>query len=181
MHSIFLIILVKWSCRAVSEPLPWRTVLCVCSKCVCVLLSAQCQLQADTGIPCADYVQVWFFDKNIGACSAFWYGGCGGNANRFNTENECFQTCGRHSKSWLYSRPPKTRMSLWTTWIWTYWCLNWRQVECLILTCLVFFMLSYNFHILSVCTDNSLCSSQYLWHVTRRKLHKIEAKTTAAH
>lgn len=69
---------------------------------VCVLLSAQCQLEADAGIQCADYVQAWFFDKDIGACSPFWYGGCGGNTNRFNTENECFRTCGSHSKSWLH-------------------------------------------------------------------------------
>uniref|UniRef100_A0A3Q3FII2 BPTI/Kunitz inhibitor domain-containing protein n=1 Tax=Labrus bergylta TaxID=56723 RepID=A0A3Q3FII2_9LABR len=65
----------------------------VCSKRVCVLLSAQCLLRADTGIQCEDYVQVWFFDKDIGACSPFWFGGCGGNANRFKTENECFLTC----------------------------------------------------------------------------------------
>ncbi|KAM3873541.1 LOW QUALITY PROTEIN: collagen alpha-6(VI) chain [Diretmus argenteus] len=57
---------------------------------------AQCQLEADTGTQCADYVQQWFFDKAIGACSPFWYGGCGGNANRFNTENECFRTCRTH-------------------------------------------------------------------------------------
>uniref|UniRef100_A0A671X006 BPTI/Kunitz inhibitor domain-containing protein n=1 Tax=Sparus aurata TaxID=8175 RepID=A0A671X006_SPAAU len=61
---------------------------------------AQCQLEADAGIQCADYVQAWFFDKDIGACSPFWYGGCGGNTNRFNTENECFRTCGSHSNQY---------------------------------------------------------------------------------
>lgn len=66
---------------------------------VCVLLSAQCQLAADTGVPCEDFVQVWFFDVAIDACSPFWFGGCGGNANRFNTEIECFRTCGSRSKS----------------------------------------------------------------------------------
>ncbi len=70
---------------------------------VCVLLSAQCQLEIDTGIQCDQYVQAWFFDKNIGACSPFWYGGCGGNANRFKTETECFRTCGAHSKSCLHT------------------------------------------------------------------------------
>uniref|UniRef100_A0A3B4X0D2 BPTI/Kunitz inhibitor domain-containing protein n=1 Tax=Seriola lalandi dorsalis TaxID=1841481 RepID=A0A3B4X0D2_SERLL len=68
---------------------------------VCVLLSAQCQLDADAGLQCEDYVQAWFYDKNIAACTPFWYGGCGGNANRFNTEHECFQTCGTNSKSCL--------------------------------------------------------------------------------
>uniref|UniRef100_A0A3P8TUG6 BPTI/Kunitz inhibitor domain-containing protein n=1 Tax=Amphiprion percula TaxID=161767 RepID=A0A3P8TUG6_AMPPE len=55
-------------------------------------LVSRCQLDSDSGIQCADFVQVWFFDKHIGACSPFWYGGCGGNANRFNTEHECFRT-----------------------------------------------------------------------------------------
>lgn len=66
---------------------------------VFVLLAAQCQLQVDTGFQCGDYVQLWFFDKDIDACSPFWYGGCGGNANRFSTEHECLRTCGRRSKS----------------------------------------------------------------------------------
>ncbi|TNN02001.1 hypothetical protein fugu_009488, partial [Takifugu bimaculatus] len=57
--------------------------------------NAQCQLQVDTGVQCGDYVQLWFFDKDIDACSPFWYGGCGGNANRFSTEHECLRTCGR--------------------------------------------------------------------------------------
>ncbi|KAM9309643.1 collagen alpha-6(VI) chain-like [Pholidichthys leucotaenia] len=56
--------------------------------------NAWCHLDVDMGIQCGDYVQLWFFDSNIGACSPFWYGGCGGNANRFNTEHECFHTCG---------------------------------------------------------------------------------------
>ncbi|XP_075993570.1 collagen alpha-6(VI) chain [Genypterus blacodes] len=57
---------------------------------------AGCELDADVGIQCAEFVQRWFFDKAIGACSPFWFGGCGGNANQFNTENECFRTCAAH-------------------------------------------------------------------------------------
>uniref|UniRef100_A0A665U1L6 BPTI/Kunitz inhibitor domain-containing protein n=1 Tax=Echeneis naucrates TaxID=173247 RepID=A0A665U1L6_ECHNA len=64
----------------------------------------RCQLDADSGLQCADYVQAWYYDKHIGACSPFWYGGCAGNANRFNTENECFQTCGILSPDWLAER-----------------------------------------------------------------------------
>ncbi|MED6240402.1 hypothetical protein ATANTOWER_020598 [Ataeniobius toweri] len=62
-------------------------------------LNARCQLDIDFGFQCTDYVQVWFFDKTIAACLLFWYGGCGGNANRFSTEHECFQTCGVQNPS----------------------------------------------------------------------------------
>ncbi|XP_030225221.1 collagen alpha-6(VI) chain isoform X3 [Gadus morhua] len=55
--------------------------------------NALCQLDSDSGTQCPESVQRWFYDRAVGACSPFWYGGCGGNANRFNTEHECFQTC----------------------------------------------------------------------------------------
>ncbi|XP_034029371.1 collagen alpha-6(VI) chain [Thalassophryne amazonica] len=61
---------------------------------------ARCRSGADLGVPCTDFVLQWFFDKAIGACSPFWYGGCGGNANRFNTESECLQTCGSYRPTW---------------------------------------------------------------------------------
>uniref|UniRef100_A0A3B5AYA9 BPTI/Kunitz inhibitor domain-containing protein n=1 Tax=Stegastes partitus TaxID=144197 RepID=A0A3B5AYA9_9TELE len=87
-------------CVGVGELLLGR-LYCSCAVNVCVLLSARCQLDSDSGIQCADFVQVWFFDKHIGACSPFWYGGCGGNANRFNTEHECFRTCVAHNACFL--------------------------------------------------------------------------------
>ncbi|XP_069574476.1 collagen alpha-6(VI) chain-like isoform X1 [Brachyistius frenatus] len=57
------------------------------------LVNAVCELDSDSGVPCGDVVQRWFFDSNMAACSPFWFGGCGGNANRFNTEHQCLQTC----------------------------------------------------------------------------------------
>ncbi|XP_064410166.1 BPTI/Kunitz domain-containing protein-like [Latimeria chalumnae] len=47
----------------------------------------------DHGTRCRDYQQMWYYNKDIDACALFWYGGCGGNENRFNTENECLQAC----------------------------------------------------------------------------------------
>ncbi|KAJ8371486.1 hypothetical protein AAFF_G00308040 [Aldrovandia affinis] len=57
---------------------------------------AQCDSDVDLGTYCEDYVQRWFFSIAVGACLPFWYGGCGGNTNRFNTESECFQACGSY-------------------------------------------------------------------------------------
>uniref|UniRef100_A0AAZ3PAB1 BPTI/Kunitz inhibitor domain-containing protein n=1 Tax=Oncorhynchus tshawytscha TaxID=74940 RepID=A0AAZ3PAB1_ONCTS len=45
------------------------------------------------------FVIRWHFNKTLCACLPFWYGGCDANANRFITENECFETCGTSSKS----------------------------------------------------------------------------------
>uniref|UniRef100_A0A3Q4GLY8 BPTI/Kunitz inhibitor domain-containing protein n=1 Tax=Neolamprologus brichardi TaxID=32507 RepID=A0A3Q4GLY8_NEOBR len=68
--------------------------------------ASRCQLPADIGNQCKKYATAWFFDTNVGACSRFWYGGCGGNANRFRTEYECFQTCGNQRKSRLHTNCP---------------------------------------------------------------------------
>ncbi|XP_066540108.1 collagen alpha-6(VI) chain [Hoplias malabaricus] len=55
--------------------------------------NAQCFLDVDIGTVCGDYVQRWYYNSAVGACSVFWFGGCGGNSNRFKTEIECIQRC----------------------------------------------------------------------------------------
>ncbi|NXC64510.1 COSA1 protein, partial [Aleadryas rufinucha] len=42
---------------------------------------------------CWDYVMKWYYDKNGNSCGQFWYGGCDGTNNRFETEKECQDTC----------------------------------------------------------------------------------------
>lgn len=52
----------------------------------------RCDLPLDQGA-CREYNVRWYYDKQANACAQFWYGGCDGNKNRFDTEEECKRTC----------------------------------------------------------------------------------------
>ncbi|XP_034057186.1 collagen alpha-6(VI) chain isoform X2 [Gymnodraco acuticeps] len=51
-----------------------------------------CFQQQDVGI-CSNYTMMWFFDSEQSECARFWFGGCGGNKNRFTTQDECENLC----------------------------------------------------------------------------------------
>ncbi|CAL1531650.1 unnamed protein product [Lymnaea stagnalis] len=42
---------------------------------------------------CDKWVIHWFFDSARGACNRFYYGGCGGNSNRFESKESCEKAC----------------------------------------------------------------------------------------
>lgn len=51
-----------------------------------------CTLEKDSG-SCDQYKIMWYYDTKIGQCKNFYYGSCGGNANRFETEQACQIRC----------------------------------------------------------------------------------------
>ena len=51
-----------------------------------------CGLASDSG-PCFAHFEKYFFNRNSKRCEKFVYGGCLGNENRFNTEEECKSSC----------------------------------------------------------------------------------------
>ena len=52
-----------------------------------------CQLRKDEG-ECRGYQPSWYYDAQLGRCIAFVWGGCGGNANRFENILDCRAKCG---------------------------------------------------------------------------------------
>ncbi|XP_057655879.1 papilin isoform X11 [Diorhabda carinulata] len=52
----------------------------------------RCKLPKVSG-PCEGYFLNWYYDKNFKTCTQFVYGGCLGNNNRFETKEECMNTC----------------------------------------------------------------------------------------
>ncbi|XP_035703436.1 papilin isoform X2 [Folsomia candida] len=53
-----------------------------------------CSLPMEIG-PCRASMPAFFYDARTRKCSAFIYGGCSGNANRFETEEMCERQCGQ--------------------------------------------------------------------------------------
>ncbi|KAL1258682.1 hypothetical protein QQF64_009259 [Cirrhinus molitorella] len=52
----------------------------------------RCLLPLDPG-PCREYVVKWYFDLKTNSCAQFWFGGCQGNKNQFNTQEACRKSC----------------------------------------------------------------------------------------
>lgn len=51
-----------------------------------------CALKKDEG-PCKAMKDRFYFDVDTGRCELFEYGGCQGNANNFETLQECDEMC----------------------------------------------------------------------------------------
>lgn len=62
------------------------------------LVKDTCLLPADIG-NCQNYNAMWYFDTKNKRCRQFYYGGCGGNDNRFTSEQDCERRCSRREES----------------------------------------------------------------------------------
>ncbi|CAN8009770.1 unnamed protein product [Ixodes pacificus] len=51
-----------------------------------------CKVPAEVG-PCDAAKPRWFFNATTGACEPFTYGGCGGNDNNYESQEECEFVC----------------------------------------------------------------------------------------
>uniref|UniRef100_A0A8R1I8T7 BPTI/Kunitz inhibitor domain-containing protein n=2 Tax=Caenorhabditis japonica TaxID=281687 RepID=A0A8R1I8T7_CAEJA len=51
-----------------------------------------CYSVVDPG-SCGDYRLMWHYSAQSNACRQFYYGGCAGNTNRFETREQCEESC----------------------------------------------------------------------------------------
>ncbi|XP_070180043.1 papilin-like isoform X2 [Littorina saxatilis] len=67
-----------------------------------------CTMPSDRGTRCREYEIFWYHDSSQGGCTRFYYGGCGGNDNRFTSQAECEQRCVNRPAE-TTTRAPRTR------------------------------------------------------------------------
>ncbi|KAL1479439.1 hypothetical protein MTO96_051836 [Rhipicephalus appendiculatus] len=55
-------------------------------------LHENCTFPFDDG-PCRARIPSFYYDKLSNSCHLFFYGGCGGNGNNFESPEQCEETC----------------------------------------------------------------------------------------
>lgn len=57
-----------------------------------LVIKEVCQQPKEPG-PCEEYVLRWHYSEDGKRCTPFYYGGCEGNENNFETYQECYDFC----------------------------------------------------------------------------------------
>ena len=70
----------------------------------CVLSSTACRMNVERGT-CQGAARKWYYDYADGSCKWFWYSGCGGTPNRFESEFHCRQVCQETSPDFDSANP----------------------------------------------------------------------------
>lgn len=63
-----------------------------------------CEYEKDPG-PCRGYFPRWYFSQKTQSCEEFTFGGCLGNRNNFQTEEDCKAECGTPLPPYPYVTP----------------------------------------------------------------------------
>uniref|UniRef100_A0A8C7BFG4 BPTI/Kunitz inhibitor domain-containing protein n=1 Tax=Neovison vison TaxID=452646 RepID=A0A8C7BFG4_NEOVI len=58
-----------------------------------------CLQPQDEG-PCRALLRRYYYDRSTQSCRLFYYGGCEGNANNFETLEDCNEACWRIESKW---------------------------------------------------------------------------------
>ncbi|XP_055838086.1 boophilin-G2-like [Episyrphus balteatus] len=64
------------------------------ATCLTVALARDCRSRPDKG-PCNGRITAWAYNPRSKSCDKFYYGGCGGNQNRYKSKSICEQICKR--------------------------------------------------------------------------------------
>lgn len=64
-----------------------------------------CSAPSVTG-PCEAAFASWYHDANTGICRPFTYGGCGGNANRYDSRADCQKACWGQGRNYDTCKQP---------------------------------------------------------------------------
>lgn len=72
---------------------------CFCNEGSIACTTADCAVDPACSLPfevgmCDAAISVYWYNPETGACEEQSYGGCGGNANRYDTLDECVASCG---------------------------------------------------------------------------------------